>query len=349
MLALVFAGPPGFPCGKGWARPRTVPSAQHREEAIMRVGAGEHTYEVEESWGRLPAGWSYLEVSGVAVDRQDRLYVFNRGRHPMIVLDRDGTFLGSWGEDMFTRPHAATMGPDDTLWLVDDGDHTVRHCTLDGKVLLTIGTPNAPAPKWSGRPFNRPTHAAFAADGSLYITDGYGNTRVHRFTADGGHLGSWGEPGTDPGQFNLPHNVGVDRQGRVYVADRENFRVQVFDAAGRFLTQWNNLYRPCALYVDRQGDRDRVYVGELCASVAVSEGIQNLGARLQIFSTDGARLARIGAPLPGSGAGEFVAPHGIAVDSRGDVYVGEVSYTIRGRQLNPPRELRSLQKFVRVR
>jgi DNA-binding beta-propeller fold protein YncE len=241
------------------------------------------------------------------------------------------------------------MAADDTLWLVDDGDHTIRHCTLDGKVLLTIGTPNRPAPKWSGTPFNRPTHVALAADGSLYITDGYGNTRVHRFTAGGQHLGSWGEPGTDPGQFNLPHNVGVDRQGRVYVADRENFRVQVFDAGGTFISQWNNLYRPCGLFVDRQGDQDRIYIGELCSSVGVSEGIQNLGGRLQIFTPAGERVARIGAPLPGSGPGEFVAPHAVAVDSRGDVYVGEVSYTIRGRQLTPPRELRSLQKFVRVR
>ena len=315
----------------------------------MRVGTGEYTYEVQDNWGRLPDGWSYLEVSGVAVDRRDRAYVFNRGKHPMIVLDRDGAFLGSWGDGMFTRPHAATMAPDDTLWLVDDGDHTVRRCTLDGKVLQTIGTPNRPAPKWSGAPFNRPTHVALAGDGSLYITDGYGNTRVHRFTAEGKHLGSWGEPGTDPGQFNLPHNVGVDRQGRVYVADRENFRVQIFDGGGRFITQWNNLYRPCGLYVDRQGDQDRIYVGELSSSVSVSEGIHNLGARLQIFTPAGERLARIGAPLPGSGPGEFVAPHTVAVDSRGDVYVGEVSYTIRGRQLTPPRELRSLQKFARVR
>lgn len=315
----------------------------------MRVGAGEYTYEVQDNWGTLPDGWSYLEVSGVAVDRQDRLYVFNRGKHPVIVLDRDGVFLGSWGEGMFTRPHAATMAPDDTLWLVDDGDHTVRHCTLDGRVLLTIGTPNQPATKWSGEPFNRPTHVAIAADGSLYISDGYGNTRVHRFTADGRHLGSWGEPGTDPGQFNLPHNVGVDRHGRVYVADRENFRVQIFEPDGRFITQWNNLYRPCGLCVDRRGDGDLVYVGELCSSVSVSEGIRNLGARVQMFTTGGERVARIGAPLPGSGPGEFVAPHGVAVDSRGDFYVGEVSWTIRGRQLTPPRELRSLQKFVRVR
>jgi DNA-binding beta-propeller fold protein YncE len=315
----------------------------------MRVGSGEHTYEVQDNWGRLPDGWSYLEVSGVAADRQDRLYVFSRGKHPVIVLDRDGAFLGSWGEGMFTRPHAATMAPDDTLWLVDDGDHTVRHCTLDGKMLLTIGTPNQPAAKWSGLPFNRPTHVALAMDGSLYITDGYGNTRVHRFTESGRHLGSWGEPGTDPGQFNLPHNVGVDRQGRVYVADRENFRVQIFDGGGRYITQWNNLYRPCGLFVDRQGDQDRIYVGELCSSVGVSEGIRNLGARLQIFTPAGECVARIGAPLPGSGAGEFVAPHTVTVDSRGDVYVGEVSYTIRGRQLTPPRELRSLQKFVRVR
>lgn len=315
----------------------------------MPAGSGAHTYEVAPGWGRLPEGWTYKEVSGIGVDRRDRVYVFTRGAHPMIVFDRDGAFLGSWGEGMFSRPHAVTMGPDDTIYLTDDGDHTVRKCTLDGRVLLVIGTPNAPAPRLSGRPFNRPTHVAVAPDGSLYITDGYGNARVHRFSPEGRLLASWGEPGTDPGQFNLPHNICVDREGYVYVADRENYRVQVFDRNGRFEAQWNNLYRPCGLALD---DRDpagpRLYVGELCPSIPVSDGIPNLGARVGIYTLGGERLARLGAPLPGSGPGEFVAPHTVAIDSRGDVYVGEVSWTIRGRSLTPPAELQSLQKFVRT-
>ncbi len=316
---------------------------------MTRVGSQEYVFEVAENWAKLPEGWSFLEVSGVGVDRRDRVYVFSRGKHPVTVFDRDGRFLASWGEGVFARPHAVTMGPDDTIYLTDDGDHTVRKCTLEGKVLLTLGVPGEPAPKHSGRPFNRPTHVAFAADGTMYITDGYGNSRVHVFSPEGTHLSSWGEPGTDPGQFNLPHNIYVDRSGYVYVADRENHRVQVFDRTGRYETQWNNMYRPCGLFVDpRDPAGERVYVGELCASLPVSEGVANLGARVGVYTTEGRLLARLGDRFPGSAPGQFVAPHTVATDSHGDVYVGEVSWTIRGRGLTPPRELPSLTKLVRV-
>jgi sugar lactone lactonase YvrE len=317
---------------------------------VTTVGSGTYTYDVVEQWGALPEGWSFKEVSGIGVDRRDRVYVFSRGDHPVTVFDRDGAFLASWGEGLFSRPHAVTMGPDDTIYLTDDGDHTVRKCTLDGRVLLTIGTPGQPAPKHSGRPFNRCTDVAVASDGSLYITDGYGNSRVHKFSPDGVWRQSWGEPGTDPGQFNLPHAIAIDRQGRLYVADRENYRVQIFDAEGRYQGQWNNMYRPCGLFVDtRDPEGDRVYVGELCPSLPVSEGVANLGARVGVYATDQRLLARLGDRFPGSEPGQFVAPHTVAVDSRGDVYVGEVSWTIRGRLLTPPRELRCLSKLVRVR
>src|ERR1700749_833253 len=104
-------------------------------EMAVTVGSGEYTYQVAEGWGKLPDGWSLNEVGAVGVDGQDRVYVFNRGIHPMIVFDRDGNFLKSWGEGLFPRAHGVFMAPDDTIWLTDDGDHTVRQCTLDGKVL----------------------------------------------------------------------------------------------------------------------------------------------------------------------------------------------------------------------
>ncbi len=316
---------------------------------MTSVGGGEYVFEVVEDWAGLPEGWSFQEVSGVGVDRRDRVFVFSRGAHPVIIFDRDGRFQGSWGEGVFTRPHAVTMGPDDTIYLTDDGDHTVRKCTLDGTVLLTIGVPGAPAPLRSGLPFNRCTHVAVAQDGSLYISDGYGNSRIHKFSPDGKHLFSWGEPGTDPGQFNLPHNIGIDREGYLYVADRENHRVQVFDPKGAFETQWNNLYRPCGLFIDRRDPRgERVYVGELGPSLPVSTGVPNLGARVGVYTLRNQRLARLGDRLPGTEPGRFVAPHSIAVDSRGDVYVGEVSWTMYGRQLDPPREVRSFQKLARA-
>lgn len=312
------------------------------------VGSGRHVYEVVEGWAKLPEGWSLVEVCGIGVGRDDRVYVFNRGTHPLIVFDRDGRVLTSWGEGLFVRPHAVTMGPDDTIYLTDDGDHTVRKCTLDGRVLLTLGTPGRPAPRHSGQPFNRCTHVAVAPDGCLYVTDGYGNARIHKFSPEGDLLFSWGEPGTDPGQFALPHNICSGRGGLLYVADRENHRVQVFDQDGRFVTQWNNLYRPCGLCIDgRNPAEETVYVGELCPSLPVSEGVPNLGARVGVYTARGQLLARLGDRLPGSEPGQFVAPHAIAVDSRGDLYVGEVSWTIRGRALDPPRELPSLWKLVR--
>jgi hypothetical protein len=316
---------------------------------MATVGGGEYVYEVVEDWARLPAGWSFREVSGIGVDARDQVYVFCRGEHPLIVFDREGNFLRSWGEGVFGRPHAVTMGPDDSIYLTDDGDHTVRKCTLDGRVLLTIGVPGKPAPIWGGQPFNRCTHVAVAADGTLFISDGYGNSRIHRYSPDGRHLGSWGEPGTDPGQFNLPHNLAFDRAGHLYVADRENHRVQIFDQQGRFLRQWNNLYRPCGLYIDsRDPAGERVYVGELGPSLPVSQGVANLGARVGIYTVENRLLSRLGDRFPGTEPHQFLAPHAIAVDSYGDVYVGEVSWTMYGRQLQPPREVRSLRKLVRV-
>lgn len=315
---------------------------------MTTVGSGSYVFEVVEQWGVLPEGWSFKEVSGVGVDRLDRVYVFSRGAHPVTVFDRNGKFLTSWGEGLFTRPHAVTMGPGDTIYLADDGDHTIRKCTLDGRVLLTIGVPGQPAPKHSGRPFNRCTHVAVARDGALYISDGYGNSRIHKFSAEGQLQHSWGEPGTDPGQFNLPHAVCIDREGLLYVADRENHRVQIFDGDGRYQGQWNNMYRPCGLFIDtRDPAGDRIYVGELCPSLAVSEGVANLGARVSIYTTGQQLLARLGDRFPGSDPGQFVAPHTIAVDSHGDAYVGEVSWTIRGQFMTPPRELRCLSKLRR--
>lgn len=311
------------------------------------VGGGKYLYDVVENWARLPDGWSFKEVCGITVDRYDRVYVLNRGAHPVIVFSRDGTFLTSWGEGTFNRPHCARVGPDDTIFLTDDGDHTVRQCSLDGRVLLTIGTSGQPAPPQSGLPFNRCTDVAIASDGTLYVTDGYGNSHIHKFTPDGELVSSWGGSGTDPGEFNIPHNICLDRNDYIYVADRENHRIQVFDSLGRFQCQWNNLYRPCGLFLD--STEQLLYVSELCPSLAVSQGIPNLGARIGIYTLRGERLARLGDHLPGTAPGQFLAPHAVATDSAGDLYIGEVSWTIKGRFMDPPQELRCLQKLVRTK
>lgn len=312
------------------------------------LGSGDFVYEVDVTWGTLPDGWSYKEVAAVGVDAQDNVYVFNRGEHPMIVFDRKGNFLRSWGEGIFPRAHGITMGPDDSIYCTDDGDHTVRKCTYDGKVLLQLGVPGKAAPLHSGQPFNRCTHVALCPQtGDMYVSDGYGNSCVHKYSPDGTLLFSWGEAGTDPGQFNIVHNICTDAEGYVYVADRENHRVQVFNRDGKFETQWVNMHRPCGLFINsREGDR--CYIGELGSGMPVNSTHPNLGPRISIYSIQGDLLTRLGdINGPGEAPNQFIAPHGVAVDSHGDIYVGEVSWTTTGQHLDPPREVLSLRKLIR--
>lgn len=317
------------------------------EQIGNRLGSGVFTYEPLDTWERLPDGVSPVEVPGVAVAADDTVFLLTRNpAHPVMVFGPDGTFRASFGEGVFTaRTHGIWAAPDGTLLCADDGAHTITRWSPQGDLLQTLGTPNSPAPKWSGDPFNRPTHAAISPrSGDLFITDGYGNSRVHRFTPDGVHVTSWGEPGIDPGQFIRPHNVAVDDDGLVYVADREAHRVQVFDEDGRFVAMWNNIHRPDGLTLAPDGN---IYIGELNGFPGVDDA-PGLGHRVGVYSRAGELLARFGHPEEGEAPGHFIAPHGIAVDSRGDIYVGEVATTIRGRQLDPPRELRSLKKLRKV-
>ncbi len=318
------------------------------------LGSGEYRYRVIENWAKLPDGWEFMDVGAVGVDSKDRVYVFNRGAHPMMVFDRDGSFLTSWGEGVFKRAHGLHIDKDDFLYCTDDGDHTVRKCTTDGKVVMTLGVPGKPAPFMSGEPFHRCTHTALSPKGEIYVSDGYGNASVHKFTPDGRLLKSWGESGTGPGQFNLVHNIVTDADGWVYVADRENHRVQVFDGDGRYETEWRNLHRPCGLYCacGKGTTTPTFFVGELGPGMPVNLAYKNLGPRLSVVDSQGKLIARLGGE-EGAGLepGRFIAPHGLAIDSRGDIYVGEVSYTnwptaFPGQPM--PRPLRSLQKLERV-
>lgn len=309
-----------------------------------RMGSGRYVFEELNDWARLPKGWAFKEVADVAVDSEDRVYVFNRGEHPLMVFEADGTFVESWGEGVFTRPHGLTLGPDEALYCVDDEAHCVRKCSLDGRVLMTIGTPSEPAPRHSGEPFNRPTKVAFdPRSGDMYIADGYGNARVHKYSADGQHLLSWGAYGTDPGQFNLVHSIATDGEGRIYVADRESHRIQIFDDRGTYLDQWNNLHRPCGLHIEGQ----RAYIGQLPTHLSVNADYPNLGACVSIHDLTGRRLSRLGDVYPGEKPGQFTAPHGLVVDSHGDIYVGEVSWSAYGSKLDPSRTVRCLRKLVR--
>src|ERR1700723_668672 len=233
------------------------------------VGSGDYRYEQIDNWAKVPPGWSLHEVGAVGVDRQDNVYVFNRGEHPMMVFDSEGNFLRAWGEGLFPRAHGLHMAPDDTVFLTDDGDHSVRKCTLEGKVLLTLGTPGKPAPFMSGKPFHRCTHTALSPKGEIYVSDGY----------------------------------------------------------GRYEAQFNNLHRPCGMFMP-YCTCPICYVGELGPATRTNRNYPNLGPRVSIIDNKGNLLARIGGQHPGTGPTDYIGPHGLCVDSHGDIYIGEVSRTL---------------------
>lgn len=327
----------------------------------MKVGSGNFSYHAEARWARLPAGWSFVEVAGVAADSKGRVYVFNRGEHPVIVLDRDGNFLGSWGERMFRRPHGIFLGPDDAVYCVDDQDHTVKKFTVDGRLLLTLGLSGQPSDtgvrgsdyrtiQRAAPPFHFPTNVALSPLGEMYVSDGYGNARVHKFSPRGDLLFSWGEPGSGPGQFQLPHGIAVSSDGTVFVADRESSRLQLFSPEGKFLAEWPGVARPCQVFIDVRGD---VYVAELGYRAGMWPGVSPpapdaTGGRVSIFDREGKVQARWGGGENPCAPGDFFAPHDIWVDSRGDVYVGEVTMSAGGYRGMVPPDCHPLQKFVRT-
>lgn len=300
-------------------------------------GSGKFQYKVIDNWAKRPSCWPFTDVPGVGIDSQDRVYTLTRSQHPVMVFDKDGNFIRSWGEDIFVRPHGAFIDKDDSIWCTDDLNHTVHKFDNNGNLLLTIGSPGVYSDtgyngrshktvKRAGSPFNRPTKAIVSPTGELYISDGYGNARIHKFTTTGEHLMSWGEPGTGPGQFILPHSIAVDKEGKVYVADRQNHRIQVFNTDGKLLKIWPEVERPTDMVLV---DDEYLFVSEL-------------NHRISIWDLDGTLLAHWGDEGRSNDAGLFMSPHAIAVDSRGVVYVGEVCDT----NARYDRGSRAIQKFV---
>ena len=175
-------------------------------------GYGDFQYTFAEDWAKLPQGKRLLECPGVVCDSEDRVFILTRGEDPIMVFDKDGNFLRSFGQGLFSnRTHGLYIAHDDSILAADDGIHTIQKFTPDGEKVMEIGERNHPAPRWSGQPFNRPTSAAIRpANGDIYISDGYGNSRIHCYTGDGQYKFSWGEPGIDAGQFIRPHNIAVD-------------------------------------------------------------------------------------------------------------------------------------------
>lgn len=327
----------------------------------MRFGSGSFIYEVEENWAKVPEGWDLMEIPGIAVDSQDHIFAFTRSERPLVAFDRAGNFLTTWGQDIFTRAHGIFIGQDGLLYCVDEGDHTMRKCTPEGKVLMTLGTPGQPSDtgclprdylsvKRPGPPFNRPTSVALSPEGDIYVTDGYCNCRVHKFSPDGRLLMSWGEPGVGPGQFHLVHGVCVDPDGIVYVGDRMNSRVQVFSPTGEFITQWNDTYQPNDLYLDGEG---HLFIAEIGyrADLPMTGPLpapEDSYSRVTIRNLKGEILASVTNSDP-KAPGGFLSAHGVRVDSHGDLYVSEVSATRAKNQGKNRHDFHIIQKFRRCR
>ncbi|MEE2885752.1 MAG: peptidyl-alpha-hydroxyglycine alpha-amidating lyase family protein [Chloroflexota bacterium] len=295
----------------------------------MIFGSGDFKYEVVEDWGTLPSGYELVQVAGVAVDSDDRVYAFNRSDHKMVVFESDGTFIKAWKET-FNVPHGIRIGPDGNIYLADQGSHLVLKYAPDETLILSLGNPDQPSDtgkrgdgflveKPAG-PFNQPTGVAVNSEGDIFVSDGYGNCRVHKFNSNGDLLMSWGVPGVEhPGEFHLPHGIGLDNQGRLFVADRENHRIQLYSQQGEHIDTWTGFNLPCSVTVGPDGT---VYVPEL-------------GSRMSILDSEGNLLSRWGGE-ESKESGLFIAPHSAAVDSKGDLYIGEV---LEGSRL---------QKFARV-
>jgi hypothetical protein len=287
----------------------------------MAYGTGKYVYEYQAGWAKIPEGWQWGNGAGAAVDAQDNVYLFNRTAHPVIVFDRNGNFLRSWGEGVFGRPHGVIVTPDQFVWGSDDVHHLIRKFDLNGKLIDQIGVKGQASDsgyieagdlmqrlnsiKRSAGPFNRPTKLVLAPWGEMYVSDGYGNASVHRFTGGGQYISTWGGAGHGPGQFFLPHGLAIDARERILVADRENSRVQLFSKDGKFLEEWTDVARPGDVAIDKEGT---LYISESPKGVCIKD-------------LDGKVLSRFDAVQDGI----LRNAHSLTVDSRGDIYVVEIA------------------------
>ena len=260
------------------------------------IGAGDFRYEYQPEWARLLSGMALLAPSGVAVDSNDRVYVFQRQMQGpcVVVFNANGSVSGVWQrrDGVPADAHHIHIGPDDTVFLVDRDAHQILMYDTAGNPLGSIGDRDQAAMQ---APFNHPADICVAPSGDLYVADGYGNSSVHRFNSAGDYISSFGRPGNGPGEFRVPHSIRVSDDGRVYVADRENHRVQVFTGEGEFLSEWTDFKCPMGVHIDAN---QVVYVTDQIP-------------RISMYSLEGELLAR---------GRTFEGAHQVYTDSQGNIY-----------------------------
>ena len=264
------------------------------------------SYTADPDWPQLPANTNLVETPAVAVDAAENVYVFHRGDPPILVFDKNGKHSRSLGHGLFDSPHGLRVAPDGSLWAVDNGSHiVVKMDAVSGRTKMVLGRRRTAGE--AETLFDRPTDVAFGPTGDIYVSDGYGNSRVVQFSEDGKFIRAWGKRGVNPGEFNTPHAVVLDKQNNLYVADRENFRIQIFDQEGKFKQMWTHVGSPWGLVLTKD---DMLFM---------SDGYNN---RILKLDLDGKILGSLGEY--GKLAGQLDLPHHMAVGPSGNLYVGEI-------------------------
>jgi len=286
-------------------------------------------FSLDPTWPKMPESWKFRMVSNLGGDSKGRIYVAHRGAHPIVFFDKTGKFLGSLGDEVLKQSvnynltvnppipisreywvHGLHIDPWDNVWVTDLGRQVVMKFSREGKLLMTLGTLDQSGE--SPENFHQPSSVAVAPSGDIYVADGYGNSRVVKFSPDGKYLKTWGKKGSSPGEFDTPHGIAVDAKGNVYVAERLNNRIQVFDSEGQFLAQWPNYSRADSIFITRKG---QAYVG-------TGKGdIYELDLSGRLLQTIGTEKA-------------LGYPHGVFVDSEGSLYIAD---PIANSASQPPR------------
>ena len=289
-------------------------------------------YQLVKDWPRLPEGLILGNPTGIGIDSAQNVFVFHRAskKWPLLLpfsesvipettileLESDtGKVINEWGSNLFIMPHSLTVDKDNNIWVTDVGLQQVLKFNHEGRLLMRIGEA-----KISGSDslhFNRPTDVAIAQDGSFYVSDGYRNSRVVKFSPEGHYLFSWGSNGAKQGEFDLPHGIELDSAGNVYVADRENSRIQVFDPSGRCLNEWkdNSFGKMYAIRFDKTTQN-------MIAVDYITNYISPKGSDIIIFARNGIPIARFG--RSGNYDGPVCRYHDLAIDKAGNIYVGDI-------------------------